>query len=233
MGYTVAWDDGRKTNAAYMEAAAQNGIPCSFLVDGKGKIAFIGHPIELDSPLAAVVAGNWDAARKQMGEVSDAFLRDAEKGKAALDAFATKYPEVLPMLEQQLYRKSMQAGRHEQAGLVAARLVDRAIAAKDDETLNEIAWNIVDPAAKIEKRDLDLAMKAAAKGVEFSNEKNANVIDTLARVWFWKHDYQKALELQKKAAAVDPKSEDIKKSLAEYEALVKKGEGTEVKKTDK
>ena len=38
-------------------------------------------------------------------------------------------------------------------------------------------------------------MKAATKGVEFSKEKDANIIDTQARVWFWKHDYQKALEL--------------------------------------
>src|ERR1700752_4419794 len=36
MAYTVAWDKGRATSAAYMEAAGQNGIPRSFVVDQAG-----------------------------------------------------------------------------------------------------------------------------------------------------------------------------------------------------
>jgi hypothetical protein len=31
-----------------MDAAGQNGIPCSFVVAG-GKIAYIGHPMSLDA----------------------------------------------------------------------------------------------------------------------------------------------------------------------------------------
>lgn len=45
MNYTVAFDNGSgKMSENWMRAAGQNGIPCAFVVDGEGKIAFIGHP---------------------------------------------------------------------------------------------------------------------------------------------------------------------------------------------
>jgi thiol-disulfide isomerase/thioredoxin len=59
MGYTVAWDDARKTNEAYMQAAGRNGIPCSFLIDGAGKLAYVGHPMWLEMPLEGLFAGTW------------------------------------------------------------------------------------------------------------------------------------------------------------------------------
>lgn len=60
MGYVVAWDTERQTNAAWMRAAGQNGIPCAFIVDGAGKIAYIGHPMSMDDTLDLVVAGKHD-----------------------------------------------------------------------------------------------------------------------------------------------------------------------------
>ncbi|MEK6700788.1 MAG: TlpA disulfide reductase family protein [Planctomycetota bacterium] len=46
MGYTVAYDADRKMSKGWMEPAGQGGIPCAFIVDGEGKIAFIGHPMD-------------------------------------------------------------------------------------------------------------------------------------------------------------------------------------------
>ena len=87
-------------------------------------------------------------------------------------------------------------------------------------TLNQLAWTIVDPDAKLEKRDLELALRAAQKGAELSEEKDAAVLDTLARVWAWKGDYKKALEIETKAAALNDArfKDDIEKALAEYKA---------------
>ncbi len=230
MAYTVAWDDGHKTNDAYMKAAGKNGIPCAFLIDGKGKLAFIGHPATLDIPLAGVVDGTWDAAKgdeiiaaamKQMQDVVEAVSADAGKGKVALDAFATKYPMLVPMVDEQVFPRLLKDGKAEQAYVVAGRLVDHAIAAKDPMALNEVAWAIVDPEAKLGKRDLDLALKAANQAVELSKQKDGAILDTLARVWFWKQDFQKALELQKKAVAADDRA-DLQASLKEYEQLVEK-----------
>ena len=53
MTYRVALDD-KATNKkgamseTWMAAAGRNGIPSAFLVDGTGKIAWIGHPMELN-----------------------------------------------------------------------------------------------------------------------------------------------------------------------------------------
>ena len=46
MEYTVAKDTTGAIGKAWLAAAGQNGIPCSFLVVN-GKVAFIGHPAGL------------------------------------------------------------------------------------------------------------------------------------------------------------------------------------------
>jgi thiol-disulfide isomerase/thioredoxin len=69
MNYTVAMDkvaegDERGRNGAmaqgWMSAAMQNGIPSAFVVNGEGRIAWIGHPMSMDEPLQQIVAGSWD-----------------------------------------------------------------------------------------------------------------------------------------------------------------------------
>jgi thiol-disulfide isomerase/thioredoxin len=67
MTYRVALDD--KTSAkdgqmakTWMEAAGRDGIPSAFLVDTKGVIAWIGHPMELkEQVIEDVLAGKYDA----------------------------------------------------------------------------------------------------------------------------------------------------------------------------
>ena len=74
MGYTVALDEtdakhpdptgAGKTAKAWLAAAGQNGIPCSFIVDKDTKVAWIGHPMAMDRPLEQVVAGTFDAKKE-------------------------------------------------------------------------------------------------------------------------------------------------------------------------
>lgn len=77
MDYRVAMDSvppggtrgsNGKMAVAWMEAAAQEGIPTAFIVDKTGQIAWIGHPMAMDKPLSEVVAGTWDikAAKAEM-----------------------------------------------------------------------------------------------------------------------------------------------------------------------
>jgi len=56
MEYTVAFDADRKMSASWMRPAGQNGIPCSFIVNGEGKIAWIGNPLDpnFESEIAKV-----------------------------------------------------------------------------------------------------------------------------------------------------------------------------------
>ena len=58
MDYLVARDTESNTMAdAWMRAAGQDGIPCAFIVDGNGKIAWIGHPMSsMEKEIDAVLA---------------------------------------------------------------------------------------------------------------------------------------------------------------------------------
>ncbi|TWU10483.1 TlpA disulfide reductase family protein [Allorhodopirellula heiligendammensis] len=66
--YTITTDPDASVSTDYMLAAGQNGIPCAFLVGKTGLVEWIGHPMEMDEPLAEVVAGTWDreAYKEQM-----------------------------------------------------------------------------------------------------------------------------------------------------------------------
>jgi hypothetical protein len=66
MTYRVALDDkstDKKGHMAktWMEAAGRDGIPSAFLVDTKGVVAWIGHPMELkEKVIEDVLAGTYD-----------------------------------------------------------------------------------------------------------------------------------------------------------------------------
>ena len=69
MTYRVALDDktsNQKGQMAktWMEAAGRNGIPSAFLVDTKGVIAWIGHPMALkEDVIEQVIAGKFDVRK--------------------------------------------------------------------------------------------------------------------------------------------------------------------------
>jgi len=235
MAYTVAWDKQRTTNEAYMEAAGQNGIPTAFLVDQKGTIAWIGHPMFLDMPLELVLAGKWnpktgpqeiEKAQAKLRDVSELMRTAPKDALKAWEAFEKEYPAVARQMTDQKFELLLAAGEYDQASKIGGEIVDKAIAAKDPMQLNEIAWTIVDPEGKVAKKDLDLAMKAAAKAVELTDSKDAAILDTLARVYFLRGDVNKAIELQTRAVELaDPRMKaELEKSLDEFkQAKAKRG----------
>src|SRR4051794_38543923 len=102
LGYTFAYEEGDKTREAWMTAAGRGGIPCAFVVDREGKVAFIGHPMYLDVVLPRVVSGKWqykegmqeiEAIEKEVtalfGSSSD---KDPAAGLAQFAAFDKKHP---------------------------------------------------------------------------------------------------------------------------------------------
>ncbi|MFO0875712.1 MAG: TlpA disulfide reductase family protein [Phycisphaerales bacterium] len=66
----VAIDEDCAATEAYRVAVRDLAIPRSFIVDRAGRLAWYGHPMKLDAPLAAVVDGTWDI---------EAAARDAER----------------------------------------------------------------------------------------------------------------------------------------------------------
>jgi thiol-disulfide isomerase/thioredoxin len=64
MEYTVAKDTTGAVEKAWLVAAGQNGIPCSFIVVN-GKVAFIGHPGNLtDAKVKELIAAGATADAK-------------------------------------------------------------------------------------------------------------------------------------------------------------------------
>lgn len=235
MAYTVAYDGQSKAmDAAYMAAAGQNGLPTAFLIDKTGTLAWIGHPMWLDMPLEAVVADKWDPktgpaeiskAQDRMVAIGEKMRSEPKEAIAAWEAFERDYPTAARNLTDMKFMVYLVGGEYEKAYKVGAQLVDDAIAHKDANTLNAIAWAIVDPEGEAKKKDLDLALKAATQADELAKHENSAIIDTLARVYFLKGDLDKAIDLQTKALAhaEGAEKEDLQSTLDEYkEAQAKK-----------
>ncbi len=216
MDYRVAFDKGGGTNNAWMVAAGQQGIPCSFVVDQQGQIAFIGHPGELAGILDEVVDGSWDInvykIRKERIKEVEAKLQaaaqaqDAAKMVEGLDELMVVDPARSDAAAVKKFELLLFALHNYVDGYKwAAQLVDVMFRERPD-MLNAIAWAIVDGKG-IEKRDLDLALRAAIRAEDLTNGTNMEVLDTLARVHFEKGNIGQAVTTQEQALklAVDPK----------------------------
>lgn len=193
MGYTVAWDTERKTNEAYMRAAGQNGIPCSFVVDREGRIAYIGHPLGLDEPLAKIVAGTYDI------EKAAADYRKARELESKLEP-----------LQQRLIR-ALQAQDWKAAKDAASEVADLE-PLTGAQMLNYVAWTIVDPDGHVQDKDLDTALAAAERAADLTGHKDAAILDTLAMAHFLRGDAAKAIEIQTKAVEL-ARDSDLKAEL--------------------
>jgi tetratricopeptide (TPR) repeat protein len=92
---------------------------------------------------------------------------------------------------------------------------------KDPSIHNNLAWLYA--TAKGEKfQDKLKALEHAAKAVELSSERNVEILDTLARVYFINGKIDEAIETEKKALKLEPNNERFKENLKEYEKAMKK-----------
>src|SRR5262249_36311215 len=85
MDYNVAMDTAKDDIAnAWMKAASEGGIPCSFIIGRDGKVAWIGHPAKMEETLKRVIDGTYDlAAERNRREVEMEVTRPIEEAMAA------------------------------------------------------------------------------------------------------------------------------------------------------
>ncbi|MGE3127536.1 MAG: redoxin family protein [Fimbriimonadaceae bacterium] len=216
MDYVVAADGFEGAMAkSWMEAAKQNGIPTAFIVDGKGKIAWIGHPMELDSVIGKVVAGTYDSATaaKQMEEemkmeqeremlfqpLSEAMANnDHEAVIKEIDKIIAKDPMYEMNLASVKFESMLRANEAE-AYKYGDKLAE-GLFKTNPMALNNIAWAVVsDIFPELAQPDLAKALAWAEKADKLSENKNPYIVDTLAYVWFRKGDMKKAIEIQTRA----------------------------------
>jgi len=253
MNYRVAVDVVPKGKAdgdgamgvSWMAAAEQDGIPTAFIVNKEGKVAWIGHPMEMDKPLEMIANGKWNikvAAEEQrrerelrnpgqklLGIIEDAARSgNAKDLLSALDELLDPKSEVdakaaLPMLSALI--KLEQPDK----ALAFGKKLEKAGYGKDAENLNLIAWAIVDPDLKVKPNAklIQFAIEMARRADEKSEGKNGSIVDTLAKAYFDSGDAAKAVQEQERAIRLtresgEPVDQDMKGRLEKYKKAAKK-----------
>ena len=210
MDYNVALDTESKDMATnWMEAAAQNGIPAAFVVGKDSKIAWIGHPMDIDEALGKILEGTFDgkefAAKLLEGQKKTAESMALSKkfkvaGKPIIDAVKAKdYKKVIEECDKLLAAdpslQSMINGYYIQAYVKtdpakAIELADKA-AAKSDEEVSTYLYSF--SAKGNDKKLLDYVITSCGKLIA-KNPKNLNYLYLLANTYDFAGNKTKAIE---------------------------------------
>jgi thiol-disulfide isomerase/thioredoxin len=221
MTYRVALDlkadaeDKGKMAETWMEAAGQRGIPAAFLVNQEGKIAWIGHPMELqEKTIEAVLAGVFDLkkaaadyAKQQENEqaLGDTYkaLNVAMRGKNwdAAEAAADTMAKLLPAeqaSQADIMKFRIAVAKNDSAK--ANEIARKSSAANKENAMiqNLLAWELV-TAKGLTSPDLKLALSIAERASEATSGKDPATLDTLARAQFVNGKKDEALKTQQRA----------------------------------
>jgi thiol-disulfide isomerase/thioredoxin len=244
MNYRVAMDavpagkDGHSgvMAATWLDAAKQDGIPTAFIIGKDGRLAWIGHPMDLAEPIAKVVAGKWDVktaavAAAHIQEVQ-AKLGDlkmkvaplmAKKDYAGVLAIVDTSIAAVPDLEAAIggfkFSLLMNLGKDADAMAYGTKLVGGLLSSRADD-LNQFAWILTNPPnPKPTPPIAELALKAAARADELSKGTNADIADTLATAYFASGKKDLAISTEERAIknSTDPEvTAELKKSLEKF-----------------
>ena len=226
MDYTVAFDDGRATYRAYMQAMDMNGIPTAFVIDKEGRLVWVGSPFaNLEEVVVQAIAGKLDMELlktiHRARRARDLAIR-LEDWPAALDAIDA-YEDLAEPSDEEMEeldwlrfeclaknRRTRKKGRR-----FGEKLVQRAQMAG---ALNECAWQMLTSDDYRGKFD-ELALAAATKANKLTGGADAAILDTLARAKFVLGDVQAAIKLQEQAISKADKNERemYEESLEEYQ----------------
>ncbi|MCC6426831.1 MAG: redoxin family protein [Phycisphaerales bacterium] len=252
MDYVVAidtvHDDSGHVAKNWLKAAGQDGIPSAFIVNGEGKIAWIGHPMTMQEPLDKVIAGTWDIdaaakAFKDQAAVAAKERADREKQMAAMkpvmEAMKAKdFSKASQLLDEMIAKDPANSMQLKMTKFSYMMRGDESIAyatAKDlaqnefksnAQGLNQLAWTILD-SKTLKNPDYDLAHAIAVQAVELTKGEDGMILDSLALAQFKKGDVDAAIKTQTKALelAKDKADEetmaDMKSRLDQFKAAKK------------
>jgi len=219
MDYNVAVDtlDGAVART-WLEAAGQTTIPTAFVIDQRGKIAWVGHPMgRLDEVVGRVIAGKYDSredARIHLQAIENA-RREQALYEPLMVAIKTKRPvEALAELDKLEARlpgraTSLATTRYslllmvdETKAYALARSLAEGALRNEPLALNQIAWAIVDDTSKLKRPDYATAVSIARRANELTDSQNAFILDTLAYALFKSGDVDGAIDWQERAVAI-------------------------------
>jgi tetratricopeptide (TPR) repeat protein len=246
MGYNVVMDDlsGGAPGAmasTWLQAAGRNGIPCSFLIDRTGKIAWIGHPMQMERPLSLLADDKFDIAAEaklteQMDKLSAEFAAamkagENDKALATLDSIATLNPTMSSQYGATRLMLLMRKKDYAAANTLAASLANNP---ENDAMAAPLASTLLS-AAEPDKIDAALALKLATKAYEANKDGQGGGWQyqiLLAKAYAANKQYDKAVAMQEQAIGKLPAQfsaqvkEREEKTLADYKAKMGAGAAT-------
>ncbi len=236
--YCLTTDPDQSTYTDYMQAAAQDGIPTAFIVGKDGRIEWIGHPMDLDEPLEAVVDDRWDRAA-----FGTEFRKQQEAERLMREMYAKlnqqDFDGALQVLDKALANNQgdMQMQGLKLQILVAAQKMAPAnqhlqqmyrMSDKDPATVNTIAWNIYEmamseklPPNKLVGTSIDAGELAIQQA---SGALKASLMDTVAHLLSLTGNIEQALKLETAALKIaDPDEVDfMRQFIDELKSMQKK-----------
>jgi thiol-disulfide isomerase/thioredoxin len=168
-----------KTVEAYLGGAWVPALPAAFVVDRRGRVAFIGHPLEVDAAVEGCLDGTWD-------------LRAAREQRAARG-------EAQGLLVE--FEKAVKAGDHER-GLSLARRLVREVPHGEPRVFAGVAGLMADGDAALARRAPDLALDAGRRAVDLTKAQDPGPLSALANVYFARGEVEKAVEAVTRAISL-------------------------------
>ncbi|NOG54057.1 MAG: redoxin domain-containing protein [Planctomycetes bacterium] len=235
--YTLAADPDRSVMDSYFRAAGQRGIPCAFIVGKDLTVQWIGHPMNIEEPLEAVVEGTWDAKTfksefegRMEAQIKSTRLsqklrkaqmeQDWEAAFKVLEEMIDANPDNAAFYKQTKFQLMVRDLGEVKKGYILGREIMQENW-DDSNALNSLAWWVVDDKGLAdENRDYDFAIAAATRACELTEYKNAAILDTLACVYYRMGDLESALKWQRQAVEVvdpGPMADQLKGVLEKYE----------------
>ncbi len=225
MVYNVGLDDMKGTMAeSWMRAAEANGIPTAFVIGKNGKIASIGHPMELDAILAQIVAGKYDAKADAARRAKEAKAQELLNKPYTLIEEG-KYKESIDEIDRLLVSNPEYEARYAIAKIYALLFTDEPAAYayaqkaadgcyKDDaDRIGMMAsWLSGNSEIKfpgLKTPDYNMTLALATRANDIAKGSNPFVLDALAAIHFKMGNKEKAVDYQQQAINIASKDTDI------------------------
>ena len=212
IGYTVGVDvPSQATADNWMKAAGLEAVPKSFVVDGDGRIAWIGQPDQLAPLIEKMMAGRFDAdltAQKQNEHKANlekrrtAMLlakdrRDFGLALTIADSLISEHPTELALFFDKFRILN------EKDDAAAASYVQWMLD-EGRKDFDGMMYYICKAMLSRPGANLDLAIAAADRGLTVTEyiPSQAGLLDATAEVYYKKGMLDKAIALQKQAADI-------------------------------
>ena len=212
--YCLASDPDGSVQNAFLKASQQNSIPTAFIVGKDGRIEWIGHPVEMEQPLKAIVDDQWDrerfAAQFKIQQEIEAGMQQSmmllqqgkfKEGLAIMETLIQKAPAQSDLVGQmKMIRFSiLLSTQNPQATDVMEQMIQEN--ESDAGLLNQLAWGVVElslSGKNVERSLVDAARKAVDIAVRTAPG-DAAILDTQAHLALMQGHLNQAIQIQREA----------------------------------